>query len=52
MTRFAVEPMEHVGTAFSRAFKNIFADLPLTLWIPAFVFFALVIVGFMLIVAG
>nr|XP_002126413.2 chloride channel CLIC-like protein 1 [Ciona intestinalis] len=38
MTRFLLEPLTHIGTSFSLTFKNMFSQLPLQLWIPAFVF--------------
>ncbi|XP_077969127.1 uncharacterized protein LOC120334908 [Styela clava] len=51
LTRFLVEPMEHIGTAFSKSFKNVFQGLPITLWIPAFIFVVLIILGFLLIIS-
>ncbi|XP_076814460.1 chloride channel CLIC-like protein 1 [Clavelina lepadiformis] len=35
---FVFEPLSHMGAAFSKTFNNMFAELPVQLWIPAFVF--------------
>lgn len=38
LTKLILEPLSHAGTAFSITFKNMFSELPVQLWIPAFVF--------------
>ena len=35
---FVFEPLSHMGAAFGKTFNNMFAELPVQLWIPAFVF--------------
>ena len=52
MSEFFLEPLEHVGTAFSRTFRNMFADLPLSLWILAFAFIILIMVAVILAISG
>ena len=45
LTKLLLEPLSHFGTTFSITFKNMFSELPVQLWIPAFVFiFVLMVV--------
>jgi len=48
LTKLILEPLSHAGTTFSITFKNMFSELPVQLWIPAFVFIFVFILSVLL----
>ncbi|XP_066282935.1 uncharacterized protein [Branchiostoma lanceolatum] len=52
LTKFFLEPMEHVGRSFSKFFEGVFHDLPVQLWPFAFLAMMLMSLLLMIMAAG
>ncbi|XP_035681618.1 chloride channel CLIC-like protein 1 [Branchiostoma floridae] len=52
LTKFFLEPMEHIGRSFSKFFGGVFHDLPVQLWPLAFLAVMLMSLLLMIMMAG